>query len=371
MMSLRRTPKSRCGENAHEPNDCVRGLRSLPPGKLRMRELTLALAVALLVNAPGRLYAQSAAEAASDAQDARIDAILGMPNRSTPVPLSNLYSTAPGLEQQLPSPDLRSNLLFPFGYNSNAEELQHGGTPTTELNPTGNISWAAPVGALPLRVTVNGFAESDRFLRASDVDLDKAGGSARLQYVDTSNDQAFSPYVAFAPRWDFLPTFSDQISARQDFNVGFNKRFNFDGNFQHVALSGDTSASTVWSFGLTVFAQRRLREPQLSSSAVFVIPSVSYVISKDWNASFAVELLGRWFDTDSTGFSGRDWEALPIATLEYVIPTSFLGGEKIANILGRPSLDFQSSYLKVWSNAPGVSFNQWTASATIKMGWRF
>jgi hypothetical protein len=74
---------------------------------------------------------------------------------------------------------------------------------------------------------------------------------------------------------------------------------------------------------------------------------------------------------DSTGFSGRDWEALPIVTLEYVIPTSFLGGEKIANILGRPSLDFQSSYLKVWSNAPGVSFNQWTASATIKMGWRF
>ena len=223
MMSLRRATKSKRGEDAYEPNERILGLGSRPAGGLRRRELALAMAVALLVNVPSPLYAQSAAEAASDAQDARIDAILGMPNRSTPVPLSNLYSTAPGLEQQLPSPDLRSNFLFPFGYNSNAEELQQGGTPTLELNPTGNISWAAPVGALPLRVTVSGFAESDRFLRASDVDLDKMGGSARLQYVDPSNDQAFSPYVAFASRWDFLPTFSDQISSRQDFNMGINK----------------------------------------------------------------------------------------------------------------------------------------------------
>ena len=294
-----------------------------------------------------------------------------MPNRSTPVPLSNLYSTAPGLEQQLPSPDLRSNFLFPFGYNSNAEELQHGGTPTSELNPTGNISWAAPVGALPLRVTVSGFAESDRFPRASDVDLDKAGGSARLQYVDPSNDQAFSPYVAFAPRWDFLPTFSDQISARQDFNVGINKRFNFDGNFQHVALSGDTSASTVWSFGLTVFAQRRLREPQLSSSAVFVIPSVSYVISEDWNASFAVELLGRWFDTDSTG-SGAGLGSVANRDPRICDPDLIFGRRENrehswAAVVGFPDLPTSRS----GRNAPGVSFNQWTASGTMKMGWRF
>ena len=52
-------------------------------------------------------------------------------------------------------------------------------------------------------------------------------------------------------------------------------------------------------------------------------------------------------------------EALPIATLEYVVPTSFLGGDKMANILGRPALDFQGSYLKVWSSVPGVSFGQW------------
>jgi hypothetical protein len=28
-------------------------------------------------------------------------------------------------------------------------------------------------------------------------------------------------------------------------------------------------------------------------------------------------------------------------------------------------------HLKVWSTVPGVSFNQWEASATLKVGWRF
>jgi hypothetical protein len=33
---------------------------------------------------------------------ARTDAILGTPNRTTPVPQTNMFSTAPGLEQQTP-----------------------------------------------------------------------------------------------------------------------------------------------------------------------------------------------------------------------------------------------------------------------------
>ena len=203
------------------------------------------------------------------------------------------------------------------------------------------------------------------------VDLDKFGVSGRLQYVDPASDQAFSPFVAVAPRWDYLPTFSDQVSARQNFNLGFNKRFNFDGDFAPVSIAGDTSAWTVWSFGLTAFVQRRLREPQLSSSALFIIPSVSYVISKDWNANFAVEVLERWFDANSAGFSRRNWEAVPIGTVEYVIPASIFGSETVARTLGRPAFDFQGSYQKVWSNSPGAGFDQWTASATLKMGWRF
>jgi hypothetical protein len=191
-----------------------------------------------------------------------------------------LYSTAPGLEQQAPSPQWRFGLLAPLGYNSNPEELSHGGTQTLGTSPFGNLSWAAPVGGLPLRVSVSVNSGSDRYFRASDADLDKFGLSGRVQYVDPANDQAFSPYVAIAPRWDYLPTFSDQISARQNFNLGFNKTFNFDRSLAPIPIAGDTSGATVWSFGLTAFVQRRLREPQLSSSALFVIPSVSYIISK-------------------------------------------------------------------------------------------
>lgn len=333
----------------------------------------LAVVASLCASLPGTLFAQAAdrLDAQSDAQDARNDALLATPNLATPEPVSNLYSTAPGLEQQAPAPQWRFNLLSPFGYNSNPEELSHGGTQMLETSPFGNLSWAAPVASQPWRVTVNANGESDRYSRASSADLDKFGVSGRLQYVDPANDQAFSPYVAIAPRWDYLPIFSDQISARQEFNLGFNKRFNFDRSLAPVPISGDTSGSTVWSFGLTAFVQRRLREPQLSSSALFVIPSVSYLICENWNANFAVQLLRRWFDANSAGSSRRNWEAVPVGTAEYVIPASVFGSDRVANMLGRPALDFQGSYQRVWSNSPGAGFDQWTASATIKFGWRF
>jgi hypothetical protein len=81
--------------------------------------------------------------------------------------------------------------------------------------------------------------------------------------------------------------------------------------------------------------------------------------------------LARWFDANSPGSSRRDWEAVPIGTVEYVFPASIFGSERVAIKLGRPALDFQDSYQRVWSNSTGAGFDQWTASATIKMGWRF
>ena len=71
------------------------------------------------------------------------------------------------------------------------------------------------------------------------------------------------------------------------------------------------------------------------------------------------------------GETSHDWEVLPIATLEYIIPASLFGGDSLADLLGRPAIDLQGSHLKVWSTVPNVSFNQWEASATLKMGWRF
>ena len=61
----------------------------------------------------------------------------------------------------------------------------------------------------------------------------------------------------------------------------------------------------------------------------------------------------RWYETDSVDVASRNWETLPVATVEYAIPASFFGGERLSNILGRPALDFQGSYLKVWSTVRG------------------
>ena len=335
----------------------------------RMVGFIVAAGIAMvLISLPCPLAAQSAE---SDAEDARIDALLATPGAATPVPQSNLIATAPGLEQQAPAAQFGFNFLAPFTYNSNAEEIRTGGTPTLELSPVGNLSFAAPLFGLPVRLSANAVVENDRFVSSRGADLDKIGCSLRFQYVDPNNDQGFSPYVAYAPRFDFLPTFSEVVAARQDVNLGFNKRFNLDGNFQSVPFAGNTTALTVWSFGLTIFGQRRFRDPTPSSTALFFVPSVSYVISEQWNASLAVEIIGRWFDFNDAGFSRRDWEAQPIATLEYIIPTVLFGAAETADFFGRPALDFQTSFDRNWSNLPLRNYHQWTASAVIKTGWRF
>jgi len=98
---------------------------------------------------------------------------------------------------------------------------------------------------------------------------------------------------------------------------------------------------------------------------------VTWAISKDWNASFGVELLGRWYEPDRFGQTNRDWEVLPIVTIEYIIPASLFGSENVTKMLGRPATDLQGRRLEVWSTVQGVSFNQWEASATLKVAWRF
>ena len=73
----------------------------------RLRRFALSAVVAsICASLPTPLFAQAAdrLDAQSDAQDARNDALLATPNLGTPEPLSNLYSTAPGLEQQAPAP---------------------------------------------------------------------------------------------------------------------------------------------------------------------------------------------------------------------------------------------------------------------------
>src|SRR5262249_44520102 len=189
----------------------------------------------LLVSATGRLAAQGR-DQHEDANAARYDMMLGTPNVYTPSPQTNLFATAPGLEQQARRSQFTISGLVPMFFNSNAEALTTGGTNSAEFSPILGVSWSTPVFDLPVRFTANVRAEVDRFTQAPSVDFDKLAVSGRLQYVDVNNDQAWSPYFSYAPRWDFAPFYQSWLATRQDVNFGINKIFNYDANFRRVAF---------------------------------------------------------------------------------------------------------------------------------------
>lgn len=312
-------------------------------------------------------------DAHEDGNSARTDAMFGTYNRYAPVPQDNIFATTPGLEQQARRSTFTFNGLLPMFYNSNADLTPSSGTAgrnSAEFSPIVGVSWSTPVFDLPLRLTAGVRAEIDRFTQVPSADFDKVALSGRLQYIDPANDQAYSPYFVYAPRFDFDPFFRERFATRQDLNLGVNKTFNFDANFRRVAFSPDTLAETVWSFGVTVFGQRRFRDPQPSSWAFFVVPSMTYVISENWNVSLGIEVMRRWFDPYQ-GFYEAEWFIEPIATLEFVLPASWFGSDRNARLFGRPAIDLQMAYEQNWSNNPAFSYSAWHVGAALKLGWRF
>jgi len=203
----------------------------------------------------------AASDSATDAQSMRLDAVMATPNKQTPVPQDSAIAISPGLEQQTPTPQITINLLAPIFFNSNAEAVSSGGTATAEGSPVVRVSLAGQLGNLPIRLSASVSTEWDRFASASSSDFDKIRTNLRAQYVDADNDQGYSPFVAFVPRLDFDPTLATRFATRYDLDLGVNKVFNFDGDFRRVAISGNSSASTVWSVGFTAGAQRRWRSP--------------------------------------------------------------------------------------------------------------
>jgi hypothetical protein len=68
------------------------------------RRALLVVALSAAIASIERAAAQSGRDARDDGAAARTDAILGTPNRVTPVPQTNSFATSPGLEQQAPQP---------------------------------------------------------------------------------------------------------------------------------------------------------------------------------------------------------------------------------------------------------------------------
>ncbi|CAG0987788.1 hypothetical protein MYXO_02226 [Myxococcaceae bacterium] len=329
-----------------------------------------ALAV-VLISAPSSAWAQATNnDSADDAQSFRNEVLYGMPDREAPFPESSLLATAPGAEQQARVPVFSFRILAPLGYNSNAEAANSGGTRTAEGSPEVRLGFASQIPTLPLRISASVAVEWDRFVSSDSADFDKLRPRLDLQYVDPEDDQAFSPFLGFSPRLDFTPDFYERFSTRYDLNLGFNKAFHFQEGFERVPASGNSASATVWSFGTTILAQRRFREPSPSSTALYVIPSFAYSISEDWSAVLAVELIQRWFDrTDD--FSREDTTLFPIAALEFDVPDRWLGGPELARWLGHPALEFFGGYEYEWSNVSNGDFEQWTGGFALRAGWRF
>jgi hypothetical protein len=303
-------------------------------------------------------------------QDGMFDAILATPNYRTPVLPDSALATAPGLEQAVPTPQFTLNVLAPALYNSNAQFLSSGGSKTLEGSPLVRLGWASQLFDTPIRVSGAASLETERFVNAPGAAIDYIRTSARAQYINPENDQDYSPFLSYVPRLDFDPTFANNFATRQDLNLGIDKVFNFDGDFNRVAFSGSSSAATVWSLGFSAGVQRRFRSPAPQSYALFGAPSASYVISEQWNASISMPLTGRWFDT-TDGVNQRNLTIEPAAVVEYVIPSAWLGGPDSARLLGNPAIDFFAMTERNWSNLSGAAYTQYRAGIFFKTGWRF
>jgi hypothetical protein len=342
--------------------------------RLRLRLLRTAVFAAALLAAfhVGFGFAQTADSNASlsGGQDNLFDAILATPNETTPVPQDNAFATAPGLQQPARTPQFTVNVLAPALFNSNAQFLSSGGSQTLQGSPLVRLGWGSQLFDLPIRISATAGAETERFVDAPGAAIDFVRASLRAQYVNPTDDQDYSPFVSYAPRLEFAPTFDNNFGTRHDINIGVDKVFRFDSAFNRIPASSNSSGTHVWSFGFSTGAQQRFYDPPPGSQAFYFIPSVSYVITEQWNASFDMPITRRWFESIG-GVSQRDLTWEPTSIVEYVIPAVWLGGEDGARWRGSPAIDFVAGLEKNWSNISGREYAQWRVGVVFKTGWRF
>jgi hypothetical protein len=296
-----------------------------------------------------------------------IDAVLATPNYKTPVSPDDILATALGVEEATPRPQFNLNILAPVWFNSNTQFLTSGGTSTMEGSPIVRVAGASQLFGTPLRISGAASAEFERFVDAKDAAVDYFRSSARIQYINLGNDQGFSPFISYAPRMDFDPTFAHNFATRQDLNLGIDKVFNFDDRFNRVPVSSHSAALSAFFIGFSTGLQWRFRSPSPASGALFLNPSAGYIFSEHWNASLSTFTTRRWFES-TNGVARRDWLVEPTGILEFIIPSAWLGGADMARLLGRPALDSVASVERNWSSVSSGAYTQWRVGLVLKVG---
>ncbi len=251
----------------------------------------------------------------------------------------------------------------PLQYNSNAGQAPSGGPAAFEIDPQIELGWTRSLTSMPLKLNLRLSADSDRYADAPQADEDEVSGSFKASYYDANNDQAWAPFLSYKSGAIFDPTFSPWTETKNDFALGFDRVFNFDGDFQPLPASTRSRVAAVWSFGLSSFVQRRLRTPGPDSTALYVVPSATYTSSENWTVSLFMNTRERWFDSGTSSIttpSRRDFEIEPISTIAYD-----------PKLPGAPQIALQVGFERRSSNLPNKSWDQWTAGPVLTANWRF
>jgi hypothetical protein len=268
-------------------------------------------------------------------------------------------------DQAAPSvpPDFNFRVNAPLYFNSNPKELQSGGPKALEGDPELELGWGRSLTSVPLKLSVKLRADTDRFANVPEAGEDEFSGTSKASYYDANNDQAWAPFVSYKGSAEYEGTFSPWTETINDFALGLDKLFNFDGALHRLPASARSRGTAVWSLGVSFFVQRRLRTPGPSSTALYVVPSATFVPSKDWSVSLFMSTRERWFDSVTSAAattSRRDLEIEPIVTIAYD-----------TRLPGKPQIALQASFERRSSNLANKSWNQWAVGPVLTANWRF
>jgi hypothetical protein len=360
---------------------CARELRRNGAGNRTMRTAarrihlaTITLLMPVLGGVVGHTHAASPADTAG--QDDRSDRIQ---DQEDAIDTSQEAAQARQAAGQ-PAPPAPKAFNFrvnaPLYYNSNATGVLSGGPAALEGDPEIELGWNRSLASVPLKLSVKLRADTDRFANVPQANEDEVSGSIKAAYYDANDDQAWAPFISYKIKGLFEATFSPWTETRNDFAIGFDKLFNFDGNFHLLPISARSRDAAVWSLGLSVYAQRRLRTPGPSSTAAYVVPSVTYAASKQWNVSLFLNMRDRWFDSvasATTTPSRRDFEVEPILTIAYDPSDAMFANSGAAwqQLLGSPQIVLQIAFENQSSNIASKSSSQWAIGPVLTASWRF
>lgn len=157
----------------------------------------------------------------------------------------------------------------PLYYNSNILLGQSG----LEGDPEIALGWSPSWASLPFKPTVKLKADTDRYTNVPQVSQDEASGSFKLSYYDASDDQAGAPFFSHKLEAIYGATFSPWLETKNDFNLGVDKLFSFDGDFRLLPAAANSQGAAVWTLGVTAYIQRRVRTSLSDSLALYVVPN--------------------------------------------------------------------------------------------------